>query len=70
MPSVQPWIAVEPNAIPATILGPLPMTAGGVSVVGPATVVRAGARGLLCFARVRAGSRGEVEIHGYLSAAG
>ncbi|MBI3568171.1 MAG: hypothetical protein HY084_08230 [Gemmatimonadetes bacterium] len=50
MSRVAPWVAVEPSTTPAAILGNLPMTQGSVSFPLPASVVPAGASGLLLFA--------------------
>jgi len=47
---VAPWISVEPNKIPAAILGPLPFKRGSVTLAIPGAAVPATATGILVFA--------------------
>lgn len=50
MPSIAPWVSVEPSTIPAAILGKLPLTQGGVVYEIPTSVVPSTAGGILVFA--------------------
>lgn len=50
MPSVEPWISVEPSSNPAAILGTLPFAPGSRTYDIPVTVVPASATGILVFA--------------------